>query len=254
MENSQKFHNKTETTMNPLNLPYTDLESNFYFYAQHCIKGGYVVDDCDKETIKTFFKDFQEGKSIFIMGGNGSGKTMLLKLLKRVVHPQSPLKFGEKNILDVVLDFNTEGHESFRTHQNYALLYDDVGTEDKGIYYGDRPEVFEKLSQFRYDRWINWGLRTFITTNLTRKEIKERYGTRFYDRLTEQYSQFILNGKSKRSNKNFIGFQPINHVMIKSKEDLEWEKYYNERRELYKNTPREPSEGVMREGIGSTSP
>ncbi len=227
------------------------LETNFYNYAAQCIQGGYVVNPADKEQISNLFKAFLEGKSIIIFGSNGTGKTMLFELLKRITHPQSKLRFRSRNVLDTVLDFNTRGHEAFRDDTTANVFYDDLGSEDKGYWYGDKVEVFDKLMQFRYDRWRSDNLRTFFTSNLTLDEIKARYGSRFRDRLREQYYQVVLNGESKRSLKNFKGFAPIHHKPIISKEEQEWRDYYNARREAIKNAPKEEKQNTGKFGIGS---
>lgn len=210
-------------------------ESYFYWYAEQCVEGGYVVNSEDRIILRGIFKAFIEGKSIIIFGGNGTGKTLLFELIKRIIHPKSDLKFRSRNVLDTVLDFNTRGHECFRDDQKSNVFYDDLGTEDRGYWYGDKVEVFEKLMQFRYDQWRNNGLRTFFTSNLTMEEILTKYGSRFRDRMKEQFYQAVLNGESKRNLKNFKGFAPLQHKTIMSKEDIEWNEYYNKHKNERKN-------------------
>lgn len=205
-------------------------ESYFCWYANQCIEGGYIATSEEEKILRGVLSAFIEGKSIMIFGGNGTGKTLLFELIKRIIHPKSELKFRSRNVLDAVLDFNTRGHECFRDDQKSSVFYDDLGSEDKGYWYGDKVEVFEKLIQFRYDNWRSNDLRTFFTSNLTLDELLQKYGSRCRDRIKEQYYQVVLNGESKRKLKNFKGFAPINHKIILSKEDVEWNEYYNRHR------------------------
>ncbi|MCC6721766.1 MAG: hypothetical protein IT243_06145 [Bacteroidia bacterium] len=208
-----------------IDLPYENLIQNFIWYADKCLEGGFI-DNGNPLLLKDIIKAFEDKQSIWICGSNGTGKSMIFEILKRIVHPQSELRFRNRNVLDTVLDFNLRGHECFRDDDKLNVLYDDLGTEDIGYRYGEKVEVFEKLLQFRYDKWRNEGLRTFITTNLTFDEIMKRYGSRCRDRIREQFVQIILTGESKRRLKNFKGFPSINHKTILSKEDAEWKKNY----------------------------
>jgi len=222
-------------------------EAYFYWYAEQCIEGGYIVTINERKALRGILQAFIEGKSIMIFGGNGTGKTLLFELLKRIVHPKSGLKFRSRNVLDTVLDFNTRGHECFRDDQKSSVFYDDLGSEDRGYWYGDKVEVFEKLIQFRYDNWRSNNLRTFFTSNLTLDELLTKYGSRCRYRIKEQYYQVVLNGESKRNLKNFKGFAPINHKTILSKEDAEWNAYYEAHKKQRQNMPVQEIKG----GIGS---
>lgn len=226
-----------------MKLPHTNLTENFFWYAEQCIFGGYQ----EKEIAVEIIKAFEQNKSIIIFGANGTGKTLLFELLKRVVHPQNELRFRGRNVLDTVLDFNTRGHECFRDDQKSHVFYDDLGTEDKGYWYGDKVEVFEKLMQFRYDRWRTKGLRTFFTTNLTHEEILQRYGSRFRDRMKEQFYQAVMVGESKRNLKNFIKFMPIEHNRVLSPEEEEWNANYKAHKQARQNMPKEET----KTGVGS---
>ena len=221
------------------------LKKRFFVYANECLEGGLIVSDKDKASFTKIFEVFEEGKiGIIIYGNTGTGKTLIFELLRRVINPKDSQYFLIRNTLDIVLNFNIEGHASFRHHDKFNMMYDDLGNENKGVFYGDDVDVFEKLIQFRYDLYRSKQLRTFFTTNLTQDELQEKYGPRVWSRLKEMCSHVILDDGDKRTLRNFKKFLSINHH-IKSDDDIEWEKRY----ELYKQKSSEIEN--LKQGLGA---
>jgi DNA replication protein DnaC len=204
-----------------------NLNAVFFDYSNKCLNGGYVPSK-QAEAVLSTIKNCKKG--VILYGRTGTGKTLILELLMRLIHPQDKRKFMKAYSLDKVIEFNTTGHDLFLNNRDKNLWFDDLGAEGKGSYYGDKFEVMERMIQIRYDLYRN-GILTHFTTNLSPNEIKARYGERAWSRLTEMCEHVVFDGEDKRNSNNFIGFIPVNHKPIKTKEELEWEENYNKRRE-----------------------
>lgn len=220
-----------------ITLPHLPPIEKFHFYAKECLEGGYQVEAADKQSFEEFFKVFEAKKrGIILYGSTGTGKSLIFDLLRRIIHPDNKeYMFGAKNVLDIVSDFNEDGHTIFRAHEKLHMLYDDLGTEKRGSHYGESIEIFELLIQFRYELFRAAGIRTYFTTNLNEQEIQMRYGERCWSRLKEMCAHLLLDGSDKRQKRNFKGFMRINHPVFKSEEDIAWEKNY----EVYKKRSQE---------------
>lgn len=216
------------------------LKTKFVEYSKYVLKDGYEINEKTKPFISKIFSTFEEGNfGIIVYGGTGTGKTVLFDILQKVIHPKDKLFFRKKNALDVVLDFNINGHDAFRDDSNHSMFYDDLGTEEIGYRYGEKVEVFEKLIQLRYDIYRSKGLRTYFTTNLNSDEVEVRYGFRCWSRLREMCQHVVLHDNDKRAKRNFLGLPTVLHPTILTQEDAEWEKMYNAHRENAKSKPRE---------------
>lgn len=195
------------------------------------LEGGYrITADNEAQYRKFIMCIYERQKGCQIIGNPGSGKTFLFEVMQRILHPNSAASFGKVNVLEVVMDFNLGGHRVFKRWADKNMLFDDLGTEDKGKHYGEYVEVFEKFIQFRHELWLNKGIITHFTSNLTPDEIKHRYGLRCNSRLN-QMTQTIILGDSPdyvdfRSADNFKGFIPVLHEKIRTAEDKEWEESY----------------------------
>lgn len=227
------------------------LKEVFVNYSKMVID-GYIEND-QLDSILSTFKQKQYG--ILIYGKPGMGKTFIFEVLHHIINPKHKLAFRKINVLDVVLNFNTNGHKCFRDYIDKDILFDDLGTEDPGIWYNDKVNVFEKMIQWRYDLWKTKKVRTYFTSNLNEQEIKDQYGLRCYSRLCEMCDRFILDRDDKRKLRNFKGFIKVQHNM-KTQEDINWEKYYQAHIKKLKENP-EPivkplTKGeLMRQSIGS---
>ena len=148
----------------------------------------------------------EDGKmNMLITGKTGSGKTYLLTACANLCAEQS------KSVL-LVTAYTLSGtfldaHLSdLATHQTImdslidvdVLIIDDLGTEN--IYKNVTAEYFFSLINERMAR----KKQTFISTNLTLQEIRDRYDERIFSRLVDQSCTFIaeLVGVDKRIKKS----------------------------------------------------
>jgi predicted ATPase len=145
-------------------------------------------------------------KGVLLTGPVGCGKTTLMNLLKFFQQPDD--RYILKSCRDVSFEFIQEGyetihkysHKSFNNHQPKAYCFDDLGTENNLKYYGNECNVMAEILLSRYDQYINRGLITHLTTNLSASEIETIYGNRIRSRLREMMNlnSFEKTSKDKR--------------------------------------------------------
>jgi len=225
-----------------------NLKKTFLDYSLLCINGGYLIAPKNEDSVNELINTIEDNEvGLVVYGNRGSGKTMLLELIRRIINPESDNYFVVQNCLDIVLDFNIIGHKVFHYFEDKNILFDDLGAEDQGVYFGDKINVMERFILFRYELFIKKGINTHFTTNLTFEKLEDVYGTRCTSRLQEMCNHIILDDTDKRPKKNFKGFHPVNFKSEKTAEEIEWNKKYNERREELKSAPFPDLKG---EGLG----
>lgn len=143
---------------------------------------------------KTITREAKRG--IFLLGRIGSGKTRRLQYLHDIkqVAMIPAMEFGD------AWACNTDNPEEFKDFCRCAaprwdvvprtyndLIIDDLGTEaEKYVSYGNFCDVMRDLViPMRYNAFKALGARTHFTSNLTKDQIKERYGDRCFSRLCE---------------------------------------------------------------------
>lgn len=183
------------------------------------------IDEHNKEVIKLLSQFFAadeafeqtEGmkltKGIILFGGVGVGKTTLMRAfgrnqrasyvlrMCREIEDEFSMKDGGDRILkqysaplypkDIV--DNPFGHRAF------GICFDDLGTEPLSKFYGKDANVMAEIILNRYDKELP-NIMTHITTNLSVKEIEDKYGSRVTDRMREMFNliSFPPEAKSRR--------------------------------------------------------
>lgn len=101
------------------------------------------------------------------------------------------------NIIHVkeIIAKSKDFHEMENLKNKPYLGIDDMGVEPKEVLdYGNVCNPVLELLEYRYDRQLT----TFITTNLTPREIEEHYGVRLADRLREMIEKVVFSDGSYR--------------------------------------------------------
>lgn len=156
------------------------------------------------ESIKAFASKLSADNAKFgtmFSGTCGNGKTTLLYAFRSALGYLSNAKmFEEAKSLTILaakdIALFSRDYDQFKRIRDYSMLgIDDLGREPKEVVdYGNIISPLVDLLEYRY----NEQLFTLVTTNLTPKEIKERYGERIADRFNEMMDVIIFKNGSYR--------------------------------------------------------
>lgn len=131
---------------------------------------------------------------LLFCGLPGTGKTTMLHAVRQLIR----LAARERLEILPARDFAemAKSWDTFREVRRCRLLaIDDIGREPKELLdYGNILSPVADLMEYRYDK----RLFTIATTNLTPKELTERYGERIGDRFAEMMHVVTFGGKSFR--------------------------------------------------------
>lgn len=142
--------------------------------------------------------NFDLNKGILLSGPIGCGKTTLFKVLQKM--PTQRKRFGMVSTRMVVSEFMQSGYEVLEKYSrgNFSheirvpkeYCFDDLGTETTSKYYGNDCNVMAEILLTRYDLFIEKGIITHVTTNLSAGEIEAFYGNRLRSRMREMFNLF----------------------------------------------------------------
>lgn len=128
------------------------------------------------------------GRGLLMCGGCGLGKTLIGKYILPYI-----IRDSCRRIVNTysVSDLAANPDEIMRYH---ILYIDDVGTETMSNIYGNKRVPFSELVALAEQE----GKLLILSTNLNSEDIKEKYGTRTYDRLRYITKYVPFTGKSLR--------------------------------------------------------
>lgn len=138
---------------------------------------------------------------ILLSGTCGNGKTTMLYALQHLVNWLSsrgylPMSAGIK-VVDAkeVATYSNDWRKLDALKLHEMLAIEDLGREPMEVMqWGNYMNPVVDLLEWRY----NEQLFTIITTNLTPKEIREKYGNRIADRFNEMFEKIIFSEPSYR--------------------------------------------------------
>lgn len=134
-----------------------------------------------------------------LLGTVGNGKTTLLRAVQRAVLAMDGLgMFPEATALRIVAarSVHRDGSPRFESLcREPWLAIDDLGTEPaEELVYGVATCPMQELLERRYAD----NLPTCATTNLTPRELEQKYGLRVYSRLREMMPRVVFKNESFR--------------------------------------------------------
>ena len=153
-------------------------------------------------------------KGICLFGNIGSGKTHLMKafnnnprrgyVVKTVkgIVSEYREKENQKKVLDNYTNITYKGGHNILTGKNdRTFCFDDLGREENANVFGNLENVMEEILDIAYER----RLVVHMTTNLDSKQILERYGKRFLDRMRQMmnFIEFHPDTKSRRAGMDY---------------------------------------------------
>ena len=167
------------------------------------------------DSLVKYFISVQKGykKGLYIAGQVGTGKTLSLKVMQKMFggftivssrHLVREFMKSKTNGMEVLDQY---GRDSFVKDANgnrdikkpIHLCIDDLGLDEvNSKLYGNQVNIFMEILLDRYECWIDYGLRTLITTNASPKIMEESYGTRVRERMREMCEYITITGDSKR--------------------------------------------------------
>lgn len=139
---------------------------------------------------------------VMLCGVPGNGKTTLLYAFQSAVNwLKDTGVFGDRKLGISVIDAKevvqfAKNYEEFRKLRSRDMLaIEDMGREPMEVIdFGNVLNPVVDLIEYRY----NLQLFTFITTNLTKKQIREKYGNRIADRFNEMLEVIIFKNETYR--------------------------------------------------------
>ncbi len=190
-----------------------DLLATAYCYEVHKRLRRFILDDNTENSLIKLsgYLTLAEPKfGIMCCGTCGNGKTTLLYAFQRAVnylqglnhfsfldYGNQPFKasieiFRAKEIAQISRD-----PKQFReVMQRPMLAIDDMGTEPAEVHdYLNINTPVADVIEYRY----NHQLFTFLTTNLTDKQVGEKYGKRIADRFNEMLHIIVFKDTSYRT-------------------------------------------------------
>lgn len=180
------------------------------YQAEVYQRGGTEV-QCNEAIIKDMARWLTDpdGKpGLLLYGSVGTGKTTALYALRRVINAvckaerndNTLLGYG-KSVIEIVkakeiVEAYTQVPMHYSNMKRVDLLaIDELGVENVDVKnYGNASEPIIDLLSNRYDKMKV----TAISSNLTMKQIEERYGLRLADRFNEMFHKIAFTGKSFR--------------------------------------------------------
>lgn len=144
---------------------------------------GYRFSPASLEALKAYL----EGYSILLGGDVGVGKTMFFERV-------NPAPIPAIALTDLAMLKVEEINQQVESLQDKEVVIDDVGAEPIYNNYGCKMDLLPWI----IERRLKSSCRTHYTTNLSSRQIYERYGARVADRLVGQCKAFRLSGSSHR--------------------------------------------------------
>ena len=159
------------------------------------------------DLIKYFINDessnFKLDKGLLFMGNVGPGKTFCMEVFKSFcdVLQLNDKRFKFCSCCDVYDDIGKAKNKIASMSEYYKSNYafDDLG--DEPLYfkdYGNDIQYMLRILTKRYEAFSRGKLFTFMTTNLTVKDVENRYGERIYDRFKQMFNVVGFTAQSKR--------------------------------------------------------
>lgn len=195
-------------------MPYEDARKVVWRICQAksaVINKEFIVDEYNRAIIQDLIKYFigdpeckyDLNKGLLLIGDVGRGKTYLMSVMKAFADA-AEIRFRQFNFhtcADIADEVEESGNGAMRRYFNDKkdICFDDLGQESTTVKrYGNDLNVMERILTKRYANFVNGKCITHITTNLSREEIEQYYGSRVSDRFNEMFNDVFFPGPTRR--------------------------------------------------------
>lgn len=165
----------------------------------------FIADTCTADNIRAVADALTAPRpksGILLCGTSGNGKTTMLYAFQNAVNflagrgilpPSAQIRIEfAKNITDTA----RQQERTKALSRLPMLAIEDMGREPTEVLdFGNVISPVVDMLEYRYDK----QLFTFVTTNLTPREIREKYGSRIADRFNEMLATVIFRNNSYRT-------------------------------------------------------
>ena len=129
-----------------------------------------------------------QGRGLLCYGSCGLGKSVICGKIIPVL-----LNYYHHKVVSIC-EADAMNHDIDAVKANHILYIDDIGTEGESVRYGERRMAFPEI----VDAAEKKGKLLMCTTNLSLRELKEKYAERTTDRLKAITRQVLFTGNSFR--------------------------------------------------------
>lgn len=192
-----------------------DLLATFYAAEVNGRCGKFIPDDETTDNLARlaeFITAENPRFGVMLCGNVGNGKTTLMKAFQRSIYYLDARhhfeflddkEYGQRfkpemrivDVRDILSAAKNNMQEYIQLRSCLMLGIDDLGKEPAEVMdYGNILSPVIDLIEHRYDK----QLFTFITSNLTPKEIRQKYGERIADRFNEMLGVIVFRNSSYR--------------------------------------------------------
>lgn len=156
-------------------------------------------------------------KGILLSGVPGTGKTSTMRVFQKI-NRRTPGSFAFASCKDIegqvrahlknnkdplqILDMYGGKKDIYSNSEKVikGCLFDDFGEETR-IHRFNKGDVIDVMDFILQARYQNYGFKvpTYMTTNLSPRQIKEGYSARVVDRIRQYFNQIAVTGGSWRA-------------------------------------------------------
>lgn len=227
MENERRAASQADLARQPWTA--SQLGGYIAYRAENVLKRPLVIDDDNRQILNLlcyyFTGDprfettkisedqteyFKLDKGLLLMGGVGVGKTYIMKLFqltKRVAYEIvdcSVLSNQYGQVGEALIEALGTYKPMVKDYRNFfhsamGTCFEDLGAEEDKMHFGNKVVLMNEIIHARYSHLYELPFyMTHATTNLSMKELDERYGSRTWSRMTEMFNMIVLTGEDRR--------------------------------------------------------